>query len=307
MRQTVLDDDQADALVFIATANRGGYRPSRPEVQEWLSNPRPKREPRIPPAARQKFRELLFQAGVSTTPTGHTREVVKAVLGWNPWPSLKPELVDELLGDAFPADIEVEGFIEHIVRLGWIESEGDTLGLTPLGRALLRSQYTDDRDDAVEAVVLGSNDELAYPKLIGRLVQAGNCLIIDPYLRLDQLAPILKATHVSRFLISENVREDERASMATLIDSGVAGHSVELRFASRGVLHDRMIIASNFVDTIGTSMNTVGRVHPTVLVPLPELAADAMRGYAEEWWNAATIVASHTPEAPTATESASDT
>lgn len=75
--------------------------------------------------------------------------------------------------------------------------------------------------------------------------------------------------------------------------------AIELRVADKGVLHDRLIVGEGFVDTIGTSINTVGRQHPTVLTPLPSPAADTMREQAEKWWaDAKSLAKWPPPEAP---------
>jgi hypothetical protein len=85
-------------------------------------------------------------------------------------------------------------------------------------------------------------------------------------------------------LISPNVKKEDRAAMAVLVASGASANGpIELRSAGKGVLHDRLIVGEGFVDTIGSSINTVGRQHTTVLSPLPRQAADTMRELAEKW------------------------
>jgi hypothetical protein len=90
--------------------------------------------------------------------------------------------------------------------------------------------------------------------------------------------------------------------MRVLVASGGFDRDFEIRIAESGALHDRLIIGHDIVFTIGTSMNTVGRQHPTVLSALPDHAADTMRGYAERWWNDASHLVSYSSHEETADE-----
>jgi hypothetical protein len=103
-------------------------------------------------------------------------------------------------------------------------------------------------------------------------------------LGLEQLLTVRTHTSIKRVLISPNVKKEDRAAMAVLVASGASANGpIELRSAGKGVLHDRLIVGEGFVDTIGSSINTVGRQHTTVLSPLPRQAADTMRELAEKW------------------------
>jgi hypothetical protein len=82
--------------------------------------------------------------------------------------------------------------------------------------------------------------------------------------------------------------------MAVLVENST-DRPLELRMADRGILHDRMVIGEKSAFTIGTSMNTIGKQHPTILTPLPETAADAMRSHVEKWWGDAQTLAIFPP------------
>ena len=247
----ILNDEQKLALAFINAANRGGYRPLVDEVNAWLKDPAPK----FTIGALERF-----QAGI------------------------------RLWQRQMTGSHQVESVIDALLRLKWIDVDSfERLALTRLGKALLRtSELLDEESDSATSVVLGANDDLAYPRLIHRLVEAGPGALVDPYLRLEQLAEILPETRIEKFLISE-LKEPDRASIAVFVRS-YHGHPVEVRFAKNGVLHDRLIISDSFVDTIGSSINTVGRHYPTVLTPLPDVAADAMRDYFHRWWEDAELL-----------------
>lgn len=266
------------ALAYVSAANRGGYRPTIGELHMWLI---------VPIHRRGQFSKSREQ---------RARSKLDEALLW--YEANYPEMATRIA--------DPEAFTDHLIRLRWLEEdEGNSLGLTPLGRALLRTTEADeDNSDVPTAVVLGAQNELAYPMLIRRLVEAGRGLLIDPYLRLEQLLHVRTHTSITRVLISAKLKREDREAMAVLIKSGAAGADgpIDLRVAGKDVLHDRLIVGEGFIDTIGTSLNTVGRQHPTVLSPLPSPAANTMREQAEKWWaDAEPLAAWPPPEADTST------
>lgn len=204
----------------------------------------------------------------------------------------------------YAPDTAPERFIAHLIRLGWIEQTPDTgaLSVTPLGLALLRTAETaEDEHAGPTTVILGKDDELAYPTLIGRIAEAQAGLLIDPYLRLEQLLAVRAYTRISRVLTSRSVAAKDLAAMAVLVNSGGSEDSIELRAAARDVLHDRMIVAADGrIDTIGTSLGTVGGKYTTVLSPLPEAVAVEMGTQADLWWEQAEVLATYPPAPPEA-------
>jgi len=301
----ILTDAQYRAMTFVSAANRGGNRPTDHELFEWLLNPRPqlpKKGELIRPGRPAKYRTT---SGLYKTPAiqGFFDKIMamqesqaKSLLSLQgPLRSIigDRELIEEEIPAEYGPDVPGETFVDHLVRLQWLERDNrKTLGLTPLGRALLRSHHSnEDEFDAHEIVVLDSNDELSYAMLVQKLCEVGEGILIDPYLGLEQFFQIKAYTSISRVLISEQVKRDDRAAMAVLVQSG-ADHPLELRMSKKRVLHDRMALGSKLAFTIGTSMNTVGRQHPTILTPLPDEASDALRAHAEKWWEQATLIAS---------------
>jgi hypothetical protein len=278
----ILDDDQRRALEFVYASVRGGYRPTNDELNEWLMAPRPR------PSERGPVLEAAEPGGIGLilTEWAKASERIRESVTLSLWGGVV----------RYGPDAPAEPFIDHLVRLRWLESEGGTLGITSLGRALLRSAAIDDEEhDGAESVVLGANNALAYPTFISHMVEAGDGLVVDPYTRVDQLLPVLQHTTITRLLVSESLSQSDRAGLTILVESGSYGRDFELRCAAKHVLHDRYIIGKSVAYTIGTSMGTIGGKYSTVLTPLPELAADAIRAHAEGWWAAAQVLAVHPP------------
>ncbi|UOX91341.1 hypothetical protein MUY14_12200 [Amycolatopsis sp. FBCC-B4732] len=317
----IIDDNQYKALSFVSFANRGGNRPKEIELREWMLNPGPKpgRRGRLVKRGRpakyetvggiydtESFRNLARAASNiidNSTLTGIRKigedwqRASAGILSANVYSILGTRrLIEPEIPDEYGPDVPAESFVQHLIRLGWIDQDDQGgLGLTPLGRALLRSEdASEGESDAYDVVVLDAQNELSYPVFIQRLAEAGEAILIDPYLRIEQLLAIRAYTSISRVLVSSQLRREDRAAMAVLIESGT-GRPIELRMADHGVLHDRMVIGTNSAFTIGTSINTIGKQHPTILTPLPVVAADVMRTHVDKWWNEAQTIATYPP------------
>ncbi|WP_141134768.1 hypothetical protein [Haloechinothrix alba] len=233
-----------------------------------------------------------WQKMLSRLSSGMLSSNIYSILG-------KRELVEAEVPAEYGPDAPKEGFVEHLIRLGWAERDDQGgLGLTPLGRALLRSEDAAESDaDSYDVVVLDAGNELSYPVLVQRIAEAGDAILIDPYLRVEQLLVVRNHTSISRVMVSSQLPKEDRAAMAVLVENDT-DRPLELRMAERGVLHDRMVIGDNTAFTIGTSLNTIGKQHPTILTPLPEAARDGMRVHVEKWWNDAQTIAVYPPIDP---------
>ena len=143
-------------------------------------------------------------------------------------------------------------------------------------------------------MVLGSDDPLAYPRLFGALSDLGPSLLIDPYLRLDQLHHVLANTEIDRVLITGlDSQKKNRVEISTYLQS-VKVRKLEVRSSLR--LHDRLAFATDGRALMfGISMNGVGR-KTTVLTSLPSTAATALRKEYEQLWNDGEVVASSQPK-----------
>lgn len=305
----ILSDEQYRLLSFVAACNGSSYSPTANEVMLWRENPEPDKAsyrtvqvPAVRPGllglADPEYRGFSALAGIelpgssiarmldslrdndllSSITAGFATDAARHLA----MPTTRQELVK-------PA----ETVIEHVVRLTWLETatvSGRTgLRLTELGRALLRDHEQDSvAQPDVSVVVLESNDPLAYPLLVGQLAEAGEGLLVDPYLKLDSLHRIVTSTRLTRLLVTGKRNDAEIAAMRTYLDSLSLARHVEVRSSTE--LHDRYLLAEDgAVLTLGTSLNGVGRT-TTVLMPMPSEARETMRQTYERIWESGTLV-----------------
>lgn len=278
----ILSPVQHRALAFVAATNRGGHRPSEEQVQKWLESPTPL--PGVPARySERNFADLVkaFKYFSATAELRSFRELL-----------LSERVIEH---EAVPA----ESVVTHLKRLDWLSStDQGELQVTPLGRALLRTAESEDEEVlGPDSVVLGADDELSYPMLIARLAAARDGMVIDPYLRAGNVLTILMHTEIGRVLVSEKLGKKELTEIAVLVESYQRATPFEVRVAAPEVLHDRYIVSDDQVEAIGTSFNTVGKKHMTVLTPLPSIAADTIRAQANQWWVEARSHASCGPAA----------
>jgi hypothetical protein len=292
MVPVIFDDEQQRVLRYVHAANTGGYRPTSKEVEEW----------RARPDALPGKRGKLIRAAEPGTPSP---VVASMMASFAPLAnSLSRSMLANVEGFASagllgslgrPAKYEPDGPpespIAQMLRLSWLADDRGGLSLTPLSRALLRAEESaNEGNEIAEVLVLAQDDPLAYAKLLGHIADAGRVLIVDPYLRAEPLLSLLTATQADRFLIGVNVSERDRATMITLVNSGAAGRA-ELRRAKAGAVHDRLVIGATRVQSIGMSLNAIGRTGTTVLMSVPDASADHLREIAEQWWAEGEVIA----------------
>jgi len=115
------------------------------------------------------------------------------------------------------------------------------------------------------------------------------------------LFSFLQHTNANRFLIGSRVNNGTVVAMQTLLSATGWDSTPQLRQADPGELHDRYIVGDTQVYTLGMSLNAVGRTNTTVLMPLPDDAADHVRGVVEALWAGAyDLGPPETPPAPQA-------
>lgn len=304
----ILSDEQYRLLTFVSACNGSSYNPTAREVMLWRQNPEPaKAEYRTvevePPLARLagiaglnmgNFAGLgdLTQAGSSfqrmldATISKQMRGVQESIAGIASRHLTQPTTRRELIKEA-------ESIIDHLIRLTWLETVSVSgiggLRLTGLGRALLRDHEKDGvTQPDVSVVVLESNDPLAYPLLVGQLAEAGEGLLIDPYLKIDNLHRIVISTRLTRLLVSGRHNGPEIAAMQTYLDSKSLPRHIEVRSSTE--LHDRILLSDDgAVLTLGTSLNSIGRT-TTVLTPMPSGTDDFLRETYERIWGNGALV-----------------
>lgn len=300
----ILSDEQYEAMAFVAACNQNYYNPTGTQVELWHNN----REPAgaVYETTRRKVSEGTSPADLLGLQTASNR-MIASIIG----DSLRP--FQNMLASSFGAPAilgfngpryvterelvtPAESTIGHLIRLTWlaeIAAPGDGesgLRLTDLGRALLRDAETgDESEEEVSVVVLGREDPLAYPILVGQLAAAGPGLLVDPYLKLADLHTIIVSTQLTRLLVSGKTNNRrEIGAMQAYLGRGSISRRVEVR-SSVG-LHDRVLMADDGdVLTVGTSLNGVGRT-TTVVSPMPSPARESLRDEYEHLWEDATLV-----------------
>lgn len=179
--------------------------------------------------------------------------------------------------------------IDHLEDLGWIKGCPYELTITKLGRAILAAADRAQDTEEGSVVILDSDDQFAYAKLIGHLTQAGQGLLVDPYFRLAQLMTILDGTKLSRILLSKQHKSSsrDRAELQMALASPALPRSVEIRASDDDALHDRLIVdEGGEVWVLGASLNSVGRAN-TVIVRIPAEGAPSLREKASRLWEQA--------------------
>jgi hypothetical protein len=302
----VLSDEQYRVLAFVAACNRSSYNPTAKQVMLWRQNPEP---------AKAEYRTVevpqiggglaglasLGALGALHQPSASLSRMLDTMIGnqLGPVRDSLASIMNQNYGIGTRTRRELvkpaETVIDHLIRLTWLEkatgSGGSSgLRLTELGRALLRDHEQESvTQEDVSVVVLEGQDPLAYPLLVGQLANAGEGLLVDPYLKLDGLNRIVVSTQLTRLLVSGKPGNGaEVAAMQTYLDSASLGRHVEVRASTE--LHDRILLADDGpVLTLGTSLNGVGRT-TTVLTPMPSGAREVLRETYERLWENASLV-----------------
>ncbi|MGV0859894.1 hypothetical protein ABQE96_12035 [Mycobacteroides chelonae] len=290
----ILSDDQREVLAFVVACNRSSYNPTAEEVTLWQSNKSPTK------AEYRTVRRTLESPIGSLGPSTAYSRMMSTMLG-DTHRSIGDALQRLGLGGSGTSAIRDmimtkrelvkpgETPIEHLVRIRWLEevqTPGKDAGLrlSDLGRALLRDEETEDTIEGdVSVVVLGRADPLAYPTLVGQLAAAGPGLLVDPYLKLEDVHMVVVSTQLTRLLVSGKPQNKGPVSaMQAYLESPSLGRHVEVRASN--TLHDRVLISDDGdVLTLGTSLNGVGHT-TTVLTPIPSPARESLKDEYERLW-----------------------
>lgn len=280
---------QQAILAFVTACNQSGYKPLVQEVEQWLKDPEPEeavyRTERIdrPSVQLQTGSISRMIEGIYAEQLKEIREHVTAIAGAGLSSVTLPR---ERRVEVSPA----EGPVSHLVRIGWLETvlvgEIERIQVTELGDALLRALERHNQDDPeVGLVVLDREDPLAYPRLVGRLHEAGAGLLVDPYLEVDALHHVVVSTRLSRLLVLDNGRNGSRLGAITTYLGGRLTRPIQVR--SSPDLHDRVVISEDAeVLTIGSSLNGLHK-HTTMIVPVPSAGAPALVEYYDNLWKEA--------------------
>lgn len=184
---------------------------------------------------------------------------------------------------------EPESLLDYFIRLGWVQVEPDLepeseILITELGSAVLRHQETATTPAESDlTIVLDPKDPFSYPRVIGRIADLGESMLVDAYFGLDQLTQIAVRTSVTRVLTSYR-KTSEIAALGSALDTMNFERPFDIRVAEKGTLHDRYIIAANGrVHFIGTSLSGIGK-KPSAMGEIHGGAAAAIKELHENIW-----------------------
>lgn len=172
------------------------------------------------------------------------------------------------LTEAFKKSLfEPESVVDHFHRLGWIKrtalkrgtpSDADKVELTKLGSAVLKSLNQQELTaEPSPVIVLKAEDFLSYSRVISKISEYKECLLADPYFRIDNLPDLIDHTSCDRILTSERVQKRDKVALAVALKE-ITKKKIEIRVSSAKDFHDRFIIPqSGAVIFVGTSISSM--------------------------------------------------
>ena len=178
---------------------------------------------------------------------------------------------------------------DQLVRLGWVylAEARQRLYTSALGEALLRDADARLAEvGAATTVVLDATDPLAYATLMSELASAGAGMLIDPYIRREQLLHIIQDTLLERVLVGQNLKAPDLDGLRAMLGYLPPGRQLEVRVAEDA--HDRYLKSEGGeVFIIGSSMGTVSRQKSsTVITPFPQDSAEMIAKMLKDRWDA---------------------
>lgn len=288
----IVTEFQHRLFAFIHSCNHSNYSPTDEEIIAWFDSPLPREAEytteTIPPVINhqitgidslQKIMRDMYRPNFD----GMMERITSNIN--SPFENLtKPRTVRK---ESRPA----ENPLEHMLRIGWLNrATDDRLKVTDIGRAML--QTAENEATLIEdltVMYLGADDPLSYPLLVGTLAVAEAGLLVDPFLKVEQVVDLHQHTRINRLLVGsgERHRRDNVAISRYLQDRN-DDDQVEVRMS--GQLHDRVFIEPNgSLSMLGTSMNGVGR-KATVLMSVPDVAAQPLTAHYETLWDEAEVL-----------------
>lgn len=183
---------------------------------------------------------------------------------------------------------------KYMRKMDWIEDYSTGIRLTPLGRGIalgLLSEENVTQDAEDEGYVLSPDDPARYELLIRALNAAGGGMLIDPYLKADQVKWLCQATTLRRIVLSST---KQGITVITAV-SHVLGNlsnslpefQLEARTSADDRLHDRILVGEDDnVWQIGASLNGLDK-NVTAIMRLPDSLLPQVREFAESIWSEA--------------------
>ncbi|GAA4627330.1 hypothetical protein [Cellulomonas oligotrophica] len=175
--------------------------------------------------------------------------------------------------------------IAYFLRMDWIRVDSAGVSLTKTGQALIRALDIKEQDQEVIEVVLDEGDRFAYARAIAFLRTDSPSLLVDPYLRLEQMIDLDRVRAIERVLVGPRLSAEVLADLRNAAEMYKPQRNIEVRQASS--LHDRFLIPeSGRVLMLGGSLNTFSRA-PIAITTLSDQFSDVVRERYEEVWSTA--------------------
>jgi len=180
--------------------------------------------------------------------------------------------------------------VNYLEEMGWIEGGDDNatgVRLSALGRTVLKA-LDEEQEEAKppEMVVLDDRSPLSYARLIREVSRLGECMIADPYFRLESLQDVVAHTACTRLLTSKQIGDEELDGLAmALKDLSVeANRMVDARVSSDREFHDRFAIPlAGPVLFVGVSFGGI-RKNFSIMGKINEPIASMIREKYEAFW-----------------------
>lgn len=240
-------------------------------------------------ASPETHRVLKYIAAVSARGYKPTQEEVLAYAR-QPRPMEQRGLVDMFtatfqLGSMF--GYSSDHALNWLEDVHWITAQDGRVILSRLGYAVLDSLEAEEMTpDGIQTVVLSSKDSVAYARVVERLAEHEGTLLVDPYVRAEDLAVVLPLSTVSRILTSKKDGEMRLAGLVALLSKMAPGVSPPtLRWTNE--IHGRFIIPPEPapIFSLGTSLSGVSS-RMTVLTRHDDaLICQQLRELHDQYWH----------------------
>jgi hypothetical protein len=196
-------------------------------------------------------------------------------------------------GGAAAGDGPAEPILNWLTRLGWLERGEVTVRISQLGRAVLRAVEHQQREVQLPTeVTLGPDEPFDYGRVLGRIAEQRDALLVDPFLQTDQLMDIVHRTAVTRVLVgADRQYEAERRNLAEAL-SRTLGLDRPFYVGVSSELRDRYVIPpSGPVGFLATSVSRGGERLAVIGTIEPPIADAVRRTYEDVWSRATPLVA----------------
>ena len=190
------------------------------------------------------------------------------------------------------SELGKQSVANYLEEMRWIEGEDDNatgVRLSSLGRAVLKALDEEQKKaEPPEMVVLDDRSPLSYARLIREVSRLGECMIADPYFRLESLKDVVAHTACTRLLTSKQIGDEELAGLAVAVRdlSAEANRTVDARVSSDREFHDRFVIPlAGPVLFVGVSFGGI-RKNFSIMGKINEPIASIIREKYEAFWAA---------------------